>query len=126
MPGISAFVLPVKAADPCVAYVVLDPYQGYAWNQQQDTPVKAALITVANSTAAKDASVTRVAVEFREEDGRTLYVMTATVEDIKAWGEGQLTDEQFLQRATARSDLQRVLQLQMDELRELQEGGSSQ
>jgi len=114
--GLSVYVLPVKDTKHTLAYIILDPACGYHFvNTGQDNPVLAAFVTVARSKNATD--VGRVAVEFRNVTGETLFVMTAPVEAIRRFADGVITRQQFFAKTDGRGDLSKVISIQLDALR---------
>lgn len=119
--GIQMYVLPVGDTEDTVAYIVLDQSQGYVHSSvEADDPVKDAFIIAARSEAVRTAGVTRVAVEFKDDTGKSLFVMTAPVGAILDLADGRITEDEFFKRTAAVGDLYEAVQTQMEWLGELQ------
>ncbi len=119
--GISTYVLPVGDTEETIAYLVLDQSRGYTHTSVEvSDPVKDAFILAARSDAIRTAGVTRVAVEFKDEVGKSLFVMTAPVDAILDLADGRITKEEFFKRTAAVGDLYETLQIQLEGLGGLQ------
>jgi hypothetical protein len=118
--GIDVYVLPVEGEDYTVAYVALDETEGYEWSGNGEDPIVSAFVDVATSEAAAAAGIERVAVEYVDDEGVTLFVVTAAADDIAAHDDGSLSREEFLQRVDGQGDLARILQIELGWVQRLQ------
>ena len=108
--GISFYVMPYKGRGYSLAYVVLDQSKGYRYvDTGFEDPIFAAFILVARSKTVERDQIDRVAVEFRERDGGTLFVMTAPVFAIQQYDAKAITKKQFLAQMDGHGNLARIL-----------------
>ena len=103
--GVRLYVLPFTGSNERAAFAVLDAGQGFG---EGDTWHEDALLRYLEKLAAGDAAdklgVTRVAVTYQDEQGKEILTLTGAVRDIRAFGSGQLTQEEFLKRLHANLD----------------------
>jgi hypothetical protein len=105
--GLYAYVLPYQDASQGAAlYVVLDASAGFRFPDSGDQdPVLATMARLADSPTLAEASVTRIALDYRDVSGSPVVAMTAPVASIQAFARGEITREAFFQDMDAQVDL---------------------
>lgn len=113
--GVFAYVMPIQGKEYALAYVILDSSQGYAFADiGKGNPIADAFAQVGRSPGAKNGSIGRVAVEYRDEKGATLFVMTAPIDAVRGFADGSLTEEQFFEQADGKGDLAKLTAIQLE------------
>jgi hypothetical protein len=111
--GISFYVLPYKDRGYSLAYVVLDQSKGYRYvDTGFSDPILAAFQLVARSKAVEQAQIYRVSIEFRERDGKTLFVLTAPVFAIQQFAAKTIDRKQFFLQVDGHANLARMIKNQ--------------
>lgn len=107
--GMEVYVLPLKDGSGSGAYVVLDVAAGFGFNASgEGDPFLGTLATLAKSEAVKAGGVKNVAFEYRDDKGRTLITIGASVQDGADFADGKMTQEQFMAKVGGKADLKNV------------------
>jgi hypothetical protein len=116
--GLQLYVMPLTGTDETAAIAVLDASRGFGTGEHASQD---ALLRTMDRLAASDAvdrlGITRVAVSYRDTDGKELIVLTGTTEDVRAFAAGALSQKEYLDRLHADVDL-RWLTEQVQKARE--------
>jgi len=104
--GVSLYVLPYGDRDASVALGVLDASHGFHFDRTSDEdPVLEYLQSLALGEAAQQHGIDRVAVQYRDEEGQTPLIVTASTEAIAHFARGEITRQEFLQAIDAQVDV---------------------
>ena len=94
--GLRLYVLPVANSEDVIAYAVLDTSKGFRFPSGSDRPaILDFFVRIGSSSTATAEGIDHVGLEYRDETGATIGVLTATPETIAAYARGELTDKQF-------------------------------
>jgi hypothetical protein len=97
--GAETYLLPVAGKDASVLYAVLDAAQGFRFTSVKGKdPIIELMVRLATAEASQKARVSRVAINYRDRNGATLLMLTATTEAIAAIDKGTMSREQFMQK----------------------------
>lgn len=103
--GTELYVLPYKDGSGAVAYAVLDTSQGFTFPQSTGDPVVQYMLLLARGQAAQGYGLKRVAIEYRDDTGKSLVTMTAATKSLEAYLNGTITRQQLLQAIDGTADL---------------------
>lgn len=82
-----------------IAYAMADTSSGFAFRASADgerDPVLDLLVHLATTNASAESGVTRVAINFLDYKGDSVLIVTASVEDIVAYSNGETSESTFL------------------------------
>lgn len=102
--GVFYYVLPVKGSGDKVLYLVADASLGFDGIEAAGTEYGPLgyLVQLAERPAVASENITRIALDYRDADGRQIGIITARTSDILAFGSGELSYEAFLERTDGR------------------------
>lgn len=116
--GMEIYVLPERDGEGASAYVVLDEAAGFSFSPSSDegVPFLGTLASLAKSEAAKEGGVDRVAFEYKDKQGRTLIVVSSSLQDGVDFADGKITREQFMAKVGGQIEFKNLLEAQLEEL----------
>ncbi len=104
--GLSLYVFPVEGRDGTLAYAVLDTSAGFHFPTGMDAnPLPDLFGKLASGSTADDARIEQVAIAYRDENGRTLGVLTASTDVIRQLVAGEIDEEAFSEQLRGDVDL---------------------
>lgn len=108
--GLSVYVFPVDGRDGTLAYAVLDTSAGFAFPTGTDAnPLPDLFGRLAGGRTVDEANIEQVAIAYRDEEGRTLGVLTASTETIRDFVAGRIDEDAFSKVLDGNVDLGAVL-----------------
>jgi hypothetical protein len=108
--GLSVYVFPVDARDGTLAYAVLDASAGFEFpTGAAANPLPDLFGRLASGSTADEANIEQVAIAYRDEEGRTLGVLTASTDVIRQFVAGEIDEEAFSEELSGNVDLGAVL-----------------
>ena len=96
MQGVEVYVMPVTGTDHNTALIVLDASKGFNFNDSGITDPIDDFIAVA--AEARQQGINRAAVIYYDEQGKALLTVTLPTDDVVAYSQGKLTDEQLMEQ----------------------------
>lgn len=103
--GVRLYVIPLTGSDETVAIAVLDAAQGFGTDVPDQDMVLRYLDKLATGSVISRLGIARVAVTYQDEQGRALLTLTGATKDIQDFGQGRMTQDEFLKRLHANIDL---------------------
>lgn len=101
--GADLYVFPKPESADAVLYAVLDLSKGFAFSRVNSYhPVVDTLVLLGSGEKLKEYAVTHIGLEFRDEGGKTLMVVAATAEDIRALVAGGMSEADFTAKTSYR------------------------
>jgi hypothetical protein len=109
--GLSLYVMPVTGQSGTLAYAVLDTSAGFTFTGGgAANPLPELFGSLVNGPPVDDANVTQVAIEYRDQTGKRLGVLTASTEVIREFIAGTIDEKTFRARLHGDVDPLAVLQ----------------
>jgi len=94
--GISLYILPIKGTDASVAYAVLDASQGFTFASTGGlNPVSAMMQALLTGPQAEQMDIARVSLDYRNDEGKPLFVVSAPSDAILAFASGETDQAAF-------------------------------
>jgi hypothetical protein len=108
--GMWVYVLPVEGQPYRAAYAILDASEGYQFTRSggEDVVVDQ-LIRLATGDAAQAQQIGRVGIDYLDEEGNKVISLTAPTETIRAYANGELGRDAFMESLEGQIDLQAVI-----------------
>jgi pSer/pThr/pTyr-binding forkhead associated (FHA) protein len=103
--GMEIYVLPFKDRDGSLAYALLDAGEGFQFTSGLQDPIADTLISMAASQAVQEHDIQRIAIDYRNETGERLLVLTASTSAINGYANGMLSREEFMQALDGEANL---------------------
>jgi hypothetical protein len=104
--GLYLYVLPYEEQQGSVLYAVLDGSSGFGLNRSTDSePILDYMGLLAQSEAAQQAGIQRVAVDYRDSEGQQVAVLTASTASVLAFSRGDMPLETFMQELEGKVDV---------------------
>ena len=94
--GVEVYVAPVAGTDHNTAFIVLDASQGFTFSNTNTADPVDDFINIA--VKANQQGINRVAVVYCDEEGKSFATVTAATQDMAAYAQGKITDEQLMER----------------------------
>lgn len=102
--GVKVYVIPELGTDNQTAFIILDSSSGFdgfedldqtATETVVDDRVDDLLADLAARNQAENLRITRVAIDYRDENGDTFMTLTTTITEIEDYLAGRITQEEF-------------------------------
>ena len=97
--GAQVRVIPIKGSDEQLAYIILDETAGFSGAdtlEGNETAIDNAIRGLAAANRSQDLGVGSVAVEYRDEEGQSLFTFAARQESVEAYADGEITRDELL------------------------------
>lgn len=109
--GVEMYVLPIKDAGENLAVAVLDAAEGFDFSKigTEGDPLTETMINIVTGPEAKALNIGRAVVEYRNEDGDTLFTFTAPSKDIRDFGNKIINREAFMEALDGDIDFSKLL-----------------
>ena len=107
--GMSLYLLPMREGDAVIAYAVLDTSAGFRIPTAADRPGLIEMFVRLADGRARELGVTRVAIDYRDANGKSLGLLTAPAEAIARVASGQDDVATFSKSLDGRVDVGAVL-----------------
>ncbi len=109
--GLSLIVFPVKGQNGALAYAVLDTSAGFQFpTAAAANPIPELFGRLAGGPTVEDAKIEPAAIAYRDQEGRTLGVLTASTETIRDFVAGRIDEQAFSEALHGDVDLGAVLE----------------
>ena len=116
--GMEIYVIPYKDSNENLAVVVLDSSQGFDINNfSQEDAITEYLEMLARLDEEGGYNVKRVAVDYKNENGKSLLKLTAPTDTINSYSDGSISRQQFLSELEGEVNFVEVAKLLSEELR---------
>jgi hypothetical protein len=102
--GIELYVLPFKDGAGSLAYALLDAGEGFQFTSGLQDPIADTLISMATSHAVQEHDIQRIAIDYRNETGERLLILTASTSAINGYANGTLSREEFMKALDGEAD----------------------
>jgi len=102
--GVKVYVIPEQGSDEQTAFIILDPSSGFdgfedlgqnATEAQVDDRMDEVLSDLVARNQAENLRITRVAIDYRDENGETFMTMTTTMAEIENYMVGAIPRDEF-------------------------------
>ncbi len=104
--GLHVYVLPFKGSSQQLAYALLDARAGFTFSHSGgNDAITDMLLRLADSDAARAGNIARVAIDYRNEEGDQLLVITAPVDKLQAFARGEISEEELADALDADFDM---------------------
>ncbi len=104
--GMYITVLPFKGTTQQLAYAVLDASAGFTFSHSGEyDAITDTLLRLADSEAARAGNIARVAIDYRNEAGDQVVVITAPVDKLQAFARGEISEEALSESFDADFDM---------------------
>lgn len=108
--GLSVYVFPVEGRDGTLAYAVLDTAAGFEFpTGAAANPLSDLFGRLTAGTTVDEANIEQVAIAYRDDEGRTLGVLTASTDVIRQLVAGEIDEAAFSEALDGTVDLGAVL-----------------
>lgn len=105
--GINLYVIPKKDSDKSILYAELDSSEGF--NLQSigsgRNPIEDALGLLSKLDQSGDYGIERIAINYKDENGNSLAIVTAPIEAIRGFVNGTISRQQFMQELEGKVNL---------------------
>jgi hypothetical protein len=102
--GVEVYVIPEKKSDSSVLLAVLDASKGFHFtNTGANDAISGYLVQMASSCA--NYGVNRIALEYKDVEGKSLATVTAPTDVITKYSQGKISYEDFLKAIDAKMDI---------------------
>jgi len=98
IPGVSVYVIPQKSKATQGAFIILDASKGYTGLsplEGSDAVFVEILQDLVQRNRAENLRISHVTVDYRDENGDTVLAFTAQQEDVEAYADGVITQDEF-------------------------------
>lgn len=103
--GMSMVVMPMQEGERSAALVLLDATDGFEFSGAlEGDPYIDMLKRIAISDAAAAHDIERVAIEYVDEQGRSLISLTTTTQEARQFANGEIDEESFIKAIMGRVD----------------------
>ena len=108
--GIKLYVIPRKDSDQSILYVELDSSEGFSLQALGggSNPIEDAMSLLAQLDKAGEYGIERIAVNYKDENGDSLAIVTAPTEAIRGFVNGTITRQQFMQALEGKIELSKL------------------
>jgi hypothetical protein len=104
--GIDIYVLPITDSDARVVIAVLDASLGFGLSGLGDDDVVLGhLKALGTGASVRDLDIEHAAILYRDERGEHLLTLTASTEDIRAYADDEINEDEFVEALSADFDL---------------------
>lgn len=104
--GLYLYVLPyVERERGAVLYAVLDGTMEFRFPSRDPSAVLDYMALLAESETVQSASVSRIAVDYRDRSGAQIAVLTAPVDAVLAFSRGEMSQEDFMEALEGKIDV---------------------
>ena len=105
--GINLYVIPRKDSDNSILYAELDSSEGFNWETLggSRSPIEDAMSLLAELDESGGYGIERIAVDYIDETGDSLAIVTAPTEAILGFENGTITRQQFMQAIEGKVEL---------------------
>jgi hypothetical protein len=102
--GVKVYVIPEQGTKNQTAFIIFDPSSGFDGFTNLDQTASEAVVdrrvddvlkALAARNQAENLRITRVAIDYRDENGETLTTMTTTMAEIEDYLDGEITQDEF-------------------------------
>ncbi|MFC2069280.1 hypothetical protein ACFLTP_09805 [Chloroflexota bacterium] len=110
--GINMYVIPKKNSDKSILYAEFDSSEGF--NLQalggSRSPIEDALGLLAELDKSGEYGIERIAMNYKDENGDSLAIVTAPTEAIRGFVNGTITRQQFMQALEGKVELSKLVE----------------
>ncbi len=105
--GINLYVIPKKDSDQSILYAELDSSEGFNWETLggSRSPIEDAMSLLAELDQSGEYGIERIAVDYIDENGDSLAIVTAPTGAILEFENGTITRQQFMQAIEGKVEL---------------------
>jgi len=107
--GLKVYVIPYKGREGSLAFAVLNASEGFNLQNSGNDVIMNSMKLLAVSNAAKQNHIQRVAVDYRNKDGKSLITLTASTEAISSFALGKINQEQFMKEVEGMFNLPELI-----------------
>jgi len=104
--GVAVHVLPMASGEGSVAMVMLDTTQGFdperLFTNEGDWDALEALL---DSGSLDDMNVTRMAIDYVDQDGESIVTLTATTDALRDYARGEIDEQELMREVMGRIDI---------------------
>lgn len=96
--GVRVYVIPIKDQESQAAFIILDSSRGYTGLsplEDSDAVFVEVLRDLSDRNRQEDLRVSRVAIEFRDENGQSALSFTTTQENVDSFASGRISRDEF-------------------------------
>lgn len=108
--GLDVYVLPLKDGSGEVAVVTLDASQGFAFSGTAGgDPFLGTMAAIAKTQLTNNATLKRVALDYKDETGATIFSATAPTGPILDFANGKISRDIFMKSIDGRLDIKNTV-----------------
>jgi hypothetical protein len=104
--GVDFYVLPMAAENSSAAILMLDASQGFDPERLfSDEGDWSALERVLKGDTLQGLNVTRLAIDYVDQQGKSIVTLTASTEALRQFSQGEIDEKEFMREVMGRIDI---------------------